>query len=380
MTPVRHCLSVPNSATNFERAGAIALSIQFLRIQLAVQEHGSLVKLSFWGCLLISLPLAYLCQSVSASEAVLDLEAREFQNINGMYEPSGIVQLQDARLLVIEDEPSRAFVLLTPRKQSNTLNVELLRSRSPIAALLAGPSGQFNDLEGLVKGPQDVIYAITSHSRQGNGGRDPDREKLVRLTIDGNRIGKISVRTDLRERLIDAYPELEDDARERDVKDDAGLNIEGLTFNRRRDTLWIGFRAPLVDEKAILIALGNPQTVFDTDEDYQFDENLQLLDLDGGGIRDIVFDPVLDGYLIVSQREGTKKEKAFKLWFWAGSSAEKPRRVGIPGVKDLQRTEGIAPVTLSGINRLLLVSDEGDASNQKGAEVLVVDYDDQEFE
>lgn len=337
-------------------------------------------KLKLWGYLLIGFLLACHGQSASARKAVLDLEVREFQNIDGLYEPSGIVQLPDGRLLVIEDEPSRAFSLLSPREQENILDVELLRSRSPIAALLGGATGKLSDLEGLVTGPQDVIYAITSHSRQGNGKRDHDREKLVRLTIEGDRIGQIDVRTDLRQQLIDAFPTLEDAARERDVKDDAGLNIEGLTFNRRRDSLWIGFRGPLVDDRAILIALQNPQRIFDTDEDFQFGAELQLLDLDGGGIRDVVFDPILDGYLIASQREGTKKEKAFKLWFWDGSFESEPRRVRIDGVKDIQRTEGIASISLAGRNLLMLVSDEGNAGKDKGAEVLLVEYDDLEIE
>jgi len=333
------------------------------------------------GCrFAISVWLLCLVQLVNAEEAALDLELREFQRFEGLYEPSGVVQLQDGRLLVIEDEPSRAFVLISPQVHATDFDVEVLQARTSIAALLTGRASRFSDLEGLVQGPGGFIYAITSHSRQGNGKRSAEREKLLRLNIDGNRIRQIRVRSDLRKRLIEAFPQLEDAAKEQDVKDEGGLNIEGLTFNRKKDTLWIGFRAPLLEDRAMLIGLRNPQSLFDTDEDFQFEENLQLLDLDGGGIRDIVFDQTLNGYLIASQREGTKSEKAFKLWFWDGSPTGLPRRVKIAGVKDLQRTEGISSVLLKGERLLLLLSDDGDVDRQKNAGILLVDYDDLEIE
>ncbi|MFK7858658.1 MAG: DUF3616 domain-containing protein [Granulosicoccus sp.] len=328
----------------------------------------------------VSVFLMCLAMLACASDTELDPGLGEFQSFSGLYEPSGVIQLQNGRLLVIEDESSRAFVLLSARNNTNEFDSQVLKHRSAIAALLSGPSGPISDLEGLVQGPGELIYAITSHSRQSNGKRDIDREKLVRLTIEGDRVGQIDVRTDLRKALINYFPVLEKAAKERDVKDDIGLNIEGLAMNRSGDGLWIGFRGPLIDDNAVMVTLLNPDAVFESDDEFSFKEGLQLLDLDEGGIRDLVFDAVLDGYLIVSQREGTKREKAFKLWFWNGYPDASPRRVRIKGVDDLQRTEGIASVTIEGQKRLLLVSDEGDVRKRKPADVLLVDYEDLEIE
>ena len=324
--------------------------------------------------------LLCLLKPISASETDLNLGVHGFQAFSGLFEPSGVVQLQDERLLVVEDEPSRAFVLLTPRPGTSTFGVDLLRSRSVLETLLSGFGSGLDDLEALVLGPNKYIYAITSHSRQDNGKRDVKREQLVRMTVDGNRIGQISIRRDMRNALVNAFTELKVSATERNVKDNAGLNIEGLTFNKNQDTLWIGFRAPLVEDKAILVGLNNLRDVFETDSSFEFSETLQLLDLGGGGIRDIVFDSKLDGYLIISQREADKKEKPFKLWFWNGSTKNSPRRVRIAGVKSLRRTEAIAPITLGSENLLLLLSDEGDAKKQKNARVLIVDYADLEID
>jgi len=329
---------------------------------------------------LIFTSILVFSQLVAANEVEINTETVGFQILNGVYEPSGIIQLQDGRLLIIEDESSRAFVLLTPNQYPANYNVDIVQTRSLLDRLLAGSSAEFNDLEGIVKGPQEFVYAISSHSRQGNGRRDSQREQLVRFTIHDNRIGKLSARGGLRDALVSNFPMLQQAADEREVKKNAGLNIEGLAFNRSGDTLWLGFRAPLVGDHAILIGLHNLHKVFESDAEFEFGENAQLLNLDGGGIRDIVFDTELDGYLIVSQRERTKNEKPFKLWLWSGSAKDSPRRIRIKGVKNIRQTEGVVPITIGHEKRLLLVSDEGDKKHQKNAKVLMVDYDELQLE
>ena len=329
------------------------------------------------GGWLLASTFSIFLQTGLASESVLDQNAQGFQSLNGIYEPSGVVQLPDKRLLLVEDEPSRAFVVLTSDQHPpHFYDAEILQPRSLLTTLMMDFETTFNDLEAISQGPQNLIYAITSHSRQKSGSRSSQREKLIRMDVNGNRIGQLTARGDLRDALVNAFPILAPSARERDVKDNAGLNIEGLTFSRNADALWLGFRAPLLDDKAILITLTNPLDVFEADGEYQFAENLQLLDLDGGGIRDITFDPVLDGYLIVSQRENTKKEKAFKLWFWSGSAEDSTRRVRIHDIRNLRSTEGIAPIILGDEKLLLLVSDEGDMNSQKSAKALLVHYED----
>jgi hypothetical protein len=114
--------------------------------------------------------------------------------------------------------------------------------------------------------------------------------------------------------------------------------------------------------------------VFAKREEFLLADEPLFLDLNGGGIRDIAYDKRLQGYLILSQREGTKKEKSFKLWFWSGDPTEKPRRNKIAGVGDIERAEGVAPVRLDNHAGVMLVSDDGDKSRNRGARYIVIDY------
>lgn len=325
----------------------------------------------------VALLLLLSLQPVMAKDTVLDSTETGFQSFPGFYEPSGVIQLYDQSLLIIEDEPSRPFArLISQATLSNRFEIQPLVHQSALKAVFTGANAPLNDLEGLVQGPQGFVYAITSHSRQNNGSRDLSRERLVQLKVEANKIVDISIRDDLRDALVTAYPQLQPSAEERRLKDHAGLNIEGLTFNRSNDAIWIGFRAPLIDGKAIVTVLENPIGIFVNNSDYRFSKKMQYLDLDGGGIRDIAFDPILDGYVIVSQREGTKKEKAFKLWFWSGERNDIPKRIKISGIKNIRRTEGVAPITLGSDKFLLLVSDEGDYKRSKSAKYLLVKYAD----
>ena len=294
----------------------------------------------------------------------------EFEVIQGMFEPSGIVQLNDGRLLAVEDEPTSPFVVITPNTNDGSFSISNLR----INALYHPAMTQISDLEGVTIDPSGSIYAITSHSRNSNGKRKPEREKIIHFIIDGDRLLRSSVRIDFRKKLIKAFPVLKKAAKERDVKDERGLNIEGLTFSPDGDVLWVGLRAPLIDEKAIMIGVLNPRATLESGESFQFIDQPVALDLDSGGIRDIAYDPTLSGYLILSQRENTKTEKAFKLWLWSGNAQSAPRRIRITDIKKLKRTEGIASVRLKGRDQLLLVNDDGNRHKNNPATYLLVDY------
>jgi len=314
--------------------------------------------------------LVYIVLAACNSSTAEDSRTVEIQEMHGLFEPSGVVQLNDGRILIVEDEPTNPFAVLTSNPYDRSFSIDHVHQ----SLFLHPAMWRISDLEGATKDTDGTIYAITSHSRDNNGKRDPKREKLVQFSLEGDRLLTSNVRKDFRKKLIKAYPALKAAAKERDVKEENGLNIEGLTFSPDGKILWIGLRAPLFDKNAILIGLLNPRQALESGEPFQFTNAHIALDLDRGGIRDIAYDRTLSGYLILSQRENTKEEKAFKLWLWNGDANSAPGRVRISGVKKLKRTEGIASVNLMGKEQLMLVNDDGDRLKGKPASYLLIDY------
>lgn len=339
-------------------------------------SHHSCCCLNIW-CKKALIKAATFCRVFSVSISVLwciqaSAESRlsESTLIERLFEPSGVVQLDDGRILAVEDEPTSPFVILTPASNGESFDVSKLR----LNTLLDPAVGAVNDLEGVTKDLNGDIYAITSQSRKSNGKRDRGREKIIKFSIAGDQIQEVNVRYDFRKRLVKAFPALKEASKKRNVKDENGLNIEGLTFSPDGKVLWVGLRAPVFDGKSILVAILNPRRALETGARFQFSEKLVLLDLNGGGVRDITYDPKLSGYLILSQRENTKKTKGFKLWLWNGSSQSSPSRVRIAGVKKLKKTEGIAPVRLHEKDQLLLLNDDGSRAANTPASYHLIDY------
>ncbi|MFK7856664.1 MAG: DUF3616 domain-containing protein [Granulosicoccus sp.] len=293
-----------------------------------------------------------------------------FCKLDGVYEPSGAVSLPDGRVLVIEDEAEWPISVL----KSNSVGSKFSVERVSFSTFTGSAGTKLNDLEGVVIGPAGGIYAITSHSRDSRGKRSKSREKIIRSTLENNRLSKPIVRRDLRQSLVAEFPILKYAAKERILGTGNALSIEGLSFDSHGHNLWLGFREPVVDGKSVIISISNPVSALENNEPFVFNKKPILLDLDRGGIRDIVYDHYLDGYLIVTQREGTKKEKRFKLWFWSGNEKTDPIRIKIAGVDNLKRTEGITTSMVNGQKKLLLLSDDGDRRKRIPANYLMVNY------
>ncbi|MDA0207641.1 MAG: hypothetical protein O3A53_19070 [Acidobacteria bacterium] len=303
-------------------------------------------------------------------------EKPETLALSGFYEPSGVAQLADGRLVVVEDEALRPFGLMTPAGSAGGFTVSRLAGQFTSDWLTGGLS----DLEALAAGPKRWMYAITSHSRNANGKRASERERLLRFRVQGQGLRDLDVVADLRNAIVRAYPELEKASKERKVKSKEGLNIEGLAFDDRSGKLWIGLRAPLEGDRALLLAITNPEQVFARGGQPLFGSHAIELDLDGGGIRGLARAPALGGLLILSQRDTGKKERSSKLWLWDGESDTAPRRVRVRGVKDLGNAEGVAEVRLAGSPRVVLVFDDGDRKKKKPAGYLLADLSELDIE
>ena len=111
---------------------------------------------------------------------------------NQIYEPSGVQQLADGRLLVIEDEPEHPLHILKP-----TINGKLVENKSLNILLRVAFSKKLDDLEAITMGPDGYIYATTSHKRNKKGKRKPEREQLIRFKIEGNKVIDTGIVTNL---------------------------------------------------------------------------------------------------------------------------------------------------------------------------------------
>ena len=314
---------------------------------------------------------------VSNSGASVAAENRQelqgLRQFSANYEPSGAQQLADGRIVIVEDESSHALSVLTISDDGEMLP----KSLTPMLA--KSKLGKLNDLEGVTADNEGYIYAITSHSPKASGKRTDAREKLVRFKLDGEKITEPDVIDNLREAVSSKHSALKSATQVADVKDDNGFSIEGLSFDKTKEELLIGLRSPVINDKAVIVAMQNLGTAFAKKEKPQIVSDLIYLDLDKGGIRGMTYDDKLDGYLILSRRED-KKKKLFRLWFWDGDRSHSPRHVQIQGDNDIKHAEGITPIRHNGRERLLIVFDDGSVSKDKLAHYLLLTYEQLQIE
>jgi hypothetical protein len=284
-------------------------------------------------------------------------------------------QLTDGRLIVVEDEERHPIDLLNPQENGGfsaaaVFPTELFDEDGPAADFR-----ELDDLEALDIDDRGRVYALTSHSRTGSGKVKQEREKLVRFEVTGNELRDPRVVKDLKKQLMAAHPALQQAAEIEDVKDGNGLNIEGVAFDAERERLWVGFRGPLVDGKAMLVAIENIDEVFETRSEPRIAEQAVYLDLGGEGIRGMTYVPRLKGFLIISGPLEQVEDVPFRLWFWQGQTDKSAQRVSVPGLNGFEHAEGITPARWRGEERILIVSDDGDMDAGKSAQYLVLDYD-----
>lgn len=295
-----------------------------------------------------------------------------FLPLTGIHEPSAIQQLADGRFLVLEDEKQRPFSLVSIDRDGRVDSTPLRPGW--LAGWLDSGDGfwKLDDLEGIALDDSGYLYAITSHSRDGDGNEKKSRDKLVRFRIEGDRVVGPKVVKGLKPALLAAHPVLAAAAAKLDVKHEGGLNIEALEFGPDGRTLLTGFRSPLLDRRALIACVENSAAMFDADEHPRIASSLITLDLDGDGLRSLSRIPSLGGYLVSSGpvAGGTAD---FRLWFWSGHPGDPVHRVDVAGVQGFGRTEGICPAIIDGHPKIILVSDDGGRTQGRCARFLMLD-------
>ena len=291
-----------------------------------------------------------------------------FLTLTGIYEPSAIRQLADGRFLVVEDEKQHPFSLVTISSDGSVSSTPL----GPGPLETGDAFWKLDDLEGVALDRSGYIYALTSHSRDSDGDEKKSRDKLVRFRIEGDRAVALVLAKGLKPALVAAHPALSSAAEIRDVKTGGGLNIEALELSPDQQRLLIGFRSPLLDNRAIIACLENPTAIFETGEPPRISSTLETLDLGGNGIRGMSYLPSLDGYLVISGPVA-REQAQFQLWFWSGHRGEPARPVTVSGLPGFAHAEGINPAMIDGRQRLIIISDDGNRKEGRFARFVLLD-------
>jgi hypothetical protein len=291
-----------------------------------------------------------------------------FQPLSGIFEPSAVQQLPDGRFLVVEDEKQHPFSLFSLDPDGRVAS----RPLAPASPDTDKDFWKLDDLEGLALDAAGFVYAVTSHSRNGDGEEKKSRHKLVRFRIEGDEVVQPRMVTGLKTALTATHPVLAAAAEIRDVKVDGGFNIEALEVDADGHRLLVGFRSPLLENRAIVASIENLAAMFEAGEAPRVVSTLDTLDLDGNGIRGMSYVPALGGYLIVGGPVA-RQAVQFQLWFWSGVRGAGARRVSVAGLPGFEHAEGVTPAVIDGCQRIVIVSDDGSREEGRCAGFLLLE-------
>ena len=337
---------------------------KYINLSYAVFRWGLLASLvAFIG--VKTLPSLLMPPANNAAE----LRSLGINMFNGVFEPSAVQQLPDGKLLIAEDEPNHAFSIISIDKTGRFVEDEALDTR-----VITGFKRRLSDLEALARDDEGFIYAMTSHSRTRKGNRSPDREHLMRFKIqDGNVLGLTSY--DNLTQVLETDHKLHDLIRERtkaEVSFDE-INIEGMAFDPVKKRLVLGFRDPEFNNMALVAFISNPKDVFERNAKPEFDE-VAVIDIDGGGIRSLNYDPVLKTYVIANEVKDENGQKFSQLWTWSGNPTDEPQKISLPNLQHITNVEAVDSIIVNGKPQMILMGDEGNASQKITAKYMLVDY------
>jgi len=274
----------------------------------------------------------------------------------GMSGASAAIFLEAGRVVVASDEDNRLRVY------------DPSTSQPAITAWDASPwlhlSGRNLecDLEGAAR-VGNRIYWIGSHGRNKDGKYRSNRHRFfateVTETPQGPQLRIIGTpcstlvtalltNAALASLHLDTAAALPPDSK-------GGLSIEALAA-RPDGSLWIGFRGPLAQRKALLIPLLNPNAVLEGHAPH-FGPPTRL-DLDGRGLRDMAWTG--SEWILVAGATGGE-QKGTRIFRWSGEGRS-PSALDLPGLKNLH-IEAVAVPPEQPVRRLLLCSDDSNLTS-----------------
>ena len=124
---------------------------------------------------------------------------------------------------------------------------------------------------------------------------------------------------------------------------------------------------------ALVAFIANPKEVFEHKAKPEFDE-VAVIDIAGGGIRSLNYDPILKTYIIANEVKDEAGERFSQLWTWSGKHSDEPQKITLPNLQHIKNVEAVDSITVNGKPRLIVMGDEGNASKKLTAKYMMVDY------
>jgi len=272
----------------------------------------------------------------------------------GTCDASAVVSVGDDLFLMATDEDNELRLYATDSSSGP------LKSFDMSEFLEVDPSEPEADIEAVTMLGEWTIW-ITSHGRSKNGKKRDSRRRLFATTVkrSGDDVLVEPVGKPYK-RLIDDLlqsPELSafklHEAESRAPTQAAALNIEGLAAGPD-GRLWVAFRNPVPEGRALLVPIENPREVIEGGT-AKLGPPVHL-DLRGLGVRSIEY--AADRKMFVIVAGGATDGGEFALFSWPGGAHDAPQRLSVEVDPDLT-PEAIACYPGSSPLRLLMLSDDG---------------------
>ncbi|HEX5718756.1 MAG TPA: DUF3616 domain-containing protein [Thermoanaerobaculia bacterium] len=264
-------------------------------------------------------------------------------------EISGAAFLPDGRLLAVSDEGNTIFLLEKAAERLKTGKLE----KKDFQVLTIPGKRAMDDLEDVAWDRQSGAFLVTSHSlnKKGKGfDEKPERFAIVRLPLGQNGGEKLPVFD------LQAPQELKASTALTPAK--SGFNVEGAAWSQD-GRLLLGLRSPLGPKlgpngNAIVLEVKNPGK-----SPLQAEVKARL-DLNGGGIRGMFYDPEEKGFWILAglspDPEEAVEDTKRSLWLWRDNGALEPRTLP-EEAQAFANAETVTRVSMGGQPYLLLVED-----------------------
>jgi len=322
------------------------------------------------------IPLAALGWAIAAGTASFAQPGQQPIVFRGMCDASAAVALDQQTFIVADDEQNVFCIYRADRPEQPVARLDW----QPYLQIDPDDEHPEADIEGAAR-LGDEIYWITSHGRNRKGKWRPNRHRLFAMRVrTGEQVPQFEpigrpcldlarhLAADPRLAALGLKEALGPPGAERKhlAPKKEGLNIEALAPGPDGRSLWLGFRNPRPQGKALIVALLNPRDVILRGEPPRFGPPV-LLPLGvrykqqsiALGIRAMAWLPQSKNWLIVAGAAG--EQKAFAVYAWSGRAQASPDFLAEP-TRTIARTNGFSPeaaVIRPAANRALLLSDDG---------------------